>query len=30
MFRIIIYPAEGDADTIFWDVIQTIRIGGGE
>jgi hypothetical protein len=29
-FRIIIYPAEGDADTIFWDVIQTIRIGGAE
>ena len=29
-FRIIIYPAGGDADTIFWDVIQTIRIGGAE
>jgi len=30
-FRIIIYPAEGDdANTIFWDVIQTIRIGGEE
>ena len=30
-FRIIIYPAEGDnIDTIFWDVIQTIRIGGAE
>lgn len=30
-FRIIIYPVEGDdVDTIFWDVIQTIRIGGVE
>lgn len=30
-FRIIIYPAEGDdVDTIFGDVIQTIRIGGSE
>ncbi len=29
-FRIIIYLAEGDADTIFWDVIQTIRIGASE
>ena len=30
-FRIIIFPGEGeDLDTIFWDVIQTIRIGGSE
>ncbi|NMC45237.1 MAG: hypothetical protein GYA52_00245 [Chloroflexi bacterium] len=30
-FRIIIYPVESDdVDTIFWDVIQTIRIGGTE